>query len=156
MEGWTGLVFWVLIMVVMRRVIVQRTMVIRVEGMNDNGIEREVSGCQDNIFQSEEDRTAGRMRSSLDGEQEVRLNQAINDHSELRLDFFCIQQRYKDKLHALTCRFEQEVLWPPWWWGLEGRKSLATRVPRFSRRAKLAEATCRPVCSSCRMNQLAC
>ena len=83
MGGWTGLVFWVLIMVVMRTAIVQRTMVIRVVGMNGNRIEREVSGCQDNIFQSEEDRTAGRMGSSLDGEQEVRLNQAINDHSEL-------------------------------------------------------------------------
>ena len=67
MEGWTGLAFWVLIKVEMRSAIVQRTMVIRVVGMNDNGIEREVSGCQDNIFQSEEDRTAGRMGSSLDG-----------------------------------------------------------------------------------------
>ena len=83
MSGSTGLVFWVLIMVVMRMVIVQRTMVIRVVGMNDNRIEREVSGCQDNIFQSEQDRTAGRMRSSLNGEQNARLNRAINDHSEL-------------------------------------------------------------------------
>ena len=83
MEGWTGLVFWVLITVVMRSAIVQRTMVIRVVGMNDNGIEREVSGCQDNIFQSEQDRTAARIRSSLDREKKARLNQAKNDYSEL-------------------------------------------------------------------------
>ena len=60
-------------MVVMRTVIVHWTMVIRVVGrMNDNGIEREVSGCQENIFQSEQDRSVGRIRSSLDGEQKVK------------------------------------------------------------------------------------
>ena len=67
----TGLLFWFLIMVVvgvvmMRTVVVQRTMVIRVGGMNDNGIERDrsVSGCQDNIFQSVCRTVAGRMRRS--------------------------------------------------------------------------------------------
>ena len=75
-------------MVVMRTAIVQRTMVIRVVGMNDNRIEREVSGCQDNIFQSEEDRTAGRMRSSLDGEKNARPYMTT-----LSSYFLCIQQR---------------------------------------------------------------
>ena len=78
-------------------VIVQRTMVIRVVGMNDNRIEREVSGCQDNIFQSEQDRTAGRMRSSLNGEQNARLNRAINDHSELLFGLFSASNRDRKK-----------------------------------------------------------
>ena len=53
-------------------------------------------------------------------------------------------------LHALTYRFEQGVLLPLWQWGLEGPRSLATRVPRFSRRATLEVATCLPVCNSCK------
>ena len=53
-------------------------------------------------------------------------------------------------LHALTYRFEQGVLLPLWQWGLEGPRSSATRVPRFSRRATLEVATCLPVCNSCK------
>ena len=124
-------------MVMMRMVIVQRTMVIRVVGMNDN---RSVSGWQDNIFQSVQDsceKNEKRLFGSLDREQKAGLNQAINDS----LNF-----------HALTCRFVQEVPLPPWWSGLEGQRSLATKVPRFLKRAKLAVATCQLVYSSCRRN----
>ena len=142
----------------MRMVIVQRKMVIRVVGMNDN---RSVSGWQDNIFQSVQDscgKNEKELFGSLDQEQKARLNQALNDHSESSdLDFLYNTDRkysapYCMKLHALTCRFEQEVLLPPWWSGLEGQRSLATRVPRFLKTVKLAAATCRPVCSSCRRN----
>ena len=54
-------------MVMMRMVIVQRTMVIRVVGMNDN---RSVSGWQDNIFQSVQDscgKNEKELFGSLDG-----------------------------------------------------------------------------------------
>ena len=81
MRGWTGLVFSVLIMVgggvvVMRSmVILHRTMVIHVVGMNDN---RSVSGWQDNIFQSVRDscgKNEKELLGSLDREPKARLNQ---------------------------------------------------------------------------------
>ena len=68
-------------------VIVQRTMVIRVVGMNDN---RNASGWQDNIFQSVQDscgKNEKELYGSLDRKQKARLNQAINDSLVIFLHF---------------------------------------------------------------------
>ena len=84
-------------------VIVQRTMVIRVVGMNDN---RSVSGWQDNIFQSVQDsceKNEKRLFGSLNREQKAGLNQGINDS----LDFSCTLQRQKkcSLLYEVACPY---------------------------------------------------